>query len=129
MSALPVESDACDCPTGTSRRAVLRGAALLGATTMFGSTAVTMGAGAARAATTRGASTIVVLSLRGAADGLSLVVPHGDPVYAAARPGIAVPTSGLVARDGFFGMHPAMAPLLPLWNRGNLAAIHATGLP
>ena len=108
---------------------MLRGAALLGATTMFGSTAVTLGAGGAAAATARGASTVVVLSLRGAADGLSLVVPHGDPAYYAARPGIAVPRAALLAQDGFFGMHPAMAPLMPLWNAGKLAAVHAAGLP
>lgn len=72
---------------------------------------------------------LVVLSLRGACDGLSLVVPHGDPVYAKARPTIAVPTAQLVARDGFFGLHPELAPLLPLWQRGEMAAVHATGMP
>jgi uncharacterized protein (DUF1501 family) len=72
---------------------------------------------------------LVVLSLRGAADGLSLVVPHGDPTYYAARPRIAIPSNTLIAKDGFFGMHPNLAPLLPLWNAGKLAAIHATGLP
>lgn len=135
MSALPHDEflpDPCDCPPpGTSRRAVLRGAALVGATTMFGSTAVTVGAGNTMAATAtpRGGNTLVVLSLRGAADGLSLVVPHGDPVYYASRPGIAVPADQLIAKDGFFGMHPALAPLLPLWSAGRLAAVHATGLP
>jgi uncharacterized protein (DUF1501 family) len=131
MSALPLDPDPCDCPTesGTSRRTLLRGAALLGATTMFGSTAVTLGSGGAAAAVARGGSTLVVLSLRGAADGLSLVVPHGDPAYYAARPGIAVPRTALLAQDGFFGLHPSLSPLLPLWNAGTLAAIHATGLP
>jgi uncharacterized protein (DUF1501 family) len=130
MSALPSEDvDPCDCP-GPSRRAMLRGAALVGATTMFGGTAVTVGAGNAAAATTaRGGNTLVVLSLRGAADGLSLVVPHGDPVYYASRPGIAIGADRLIAKDGFFGMHPAMAPLLPMWEAGKLAAVHATGLP
>lgn len=72
---------------------------------------------------------LVVLSLRGACDGLSLVVPHGDPIYAKARPTIAVPAGRLLAKDGFFGLHPELAPLLPMWNAGELAAVHATGLP
>jgi uncharacterized protein (DUF1501 family) len=71
----------------------------------------------------------VVLSLRGAADGMSLVVPYGDPVYYAARPKIAVPQDQLIAADGFFGMHPALAPLLPLWSSGKLGWVHASGLP
>jgi uncharacterized protein (DUF1501 family) len=131
----------CDCSpasrdlTGTapspSRRALLRGAALVGATTMFGSAYVTMGPTLTAAAALRrtASSSVVVLSLRGAADGLSLVVPHGDPAYYQARPGIGIQRGALVAADGFFGMHPAMAPLVPLWNAGKLAAIHATGLP
>jgi uncharacterized protein (DUF1501 family) len=70
-----------------------------------------------------------VLSLRGAADGLSLVVPHADPVYYDARPSIAVPSDRLLAKDGMFGLHPELAPLVPLWEAGRLAAVHATGLP
>ena len=72
---------------------------------------------------------MVVLSLRGAADGLSLVVPHADPQYYAARPRIAIPADTLLAKDGQFGLHPNLAPLLPLWTSGKLAAVHATGLP
>jgi uncharacterized protein (DUF1501 family) len=74
-------------------------------------------------------SVLVVLSLRGAADGLSLVVPHGDPAYYTARPRIAIPKAQLLAADSFFGLHPNLAPLLPLWNAGKIAAVHATGLP
>jgi uncharacterized protein (DUF1501 family) len=98
---------------------------------MFGSAAVTMGSSVAAASAARRTptSTVVVLSLRGAADGLSLVVPYGDPAYYQARPGIGIQPGALVAADGFFGMHPAMAPLVPLWTAGRLAAIHATGLP
>ena len=72
---------------------------------------------------------LVVLSLRGAADGMSLVVPHGDPVYYEARPRIAIPKDQLIAADAFFGMHPALAPLLPLWSSGKLGWVHASGLP
>ena len=70
-----------------------------------------------------------LLSLRGASDGLSLVVPHGDPVYYQARPRIAVPAETLLAKDGFFGMHPALEPLVPFWTAGKVAAVHATGMP
>jgi uncharacterized protein (DUF1501 family) len=109
-----------------SRRGLLGGAvALAGATTMVGGAVVTASPASAASAT----SVLVVLSLRGGADGLSLVVPHGDPGYYAARPGIAVPSAGLLVPDGFFGLHPAMADLVPLWQEGIVAAVHATGLP
>ena len=71
---------------------------------------------------------LVLLSLRGAADGLSLVVPHADPIYYAARPRIGIPHASLLAPDAMFGLHPALAPLLPMWNAGTLAAVHATGM-
>lgn len=131
MSALPADPPDCGCPAAPapSRRSLLRGAALAGATTMFGGAAVTVAAPAAAAPRRRSSSAIVVLSLRGAADGLSLVVPHGDPGYYAARRGIAIPAASLLVPDGFFGLHPALAPLLPLWTAGRLAAVHATGLP
>ncbi len=110
-----------------SRRGFLTGAAALaGTSTLFGSTLLTV---SASAAAVPARSTMVVLSLRGAADGLSLVVPHADPQYYAARPRIAIPAGTLLAKDGQFGLHPNLAPLLPLWNDGKLAAVHATGLP
>jgi uncharacterized protein (DUF1501 family) len=109
-----------------SRRGLFAGvAALAGTTTVFGSTVLT----ASAATPTPARAVMVVLSLRGAADGLSLVVPHADPVYYSARPRIAVPSANLLAKDGFFGLHPALAPLLPVWSAGRMAAVHATGLP
>jgi uncharacterized protein (DUF1501 family) len=118
--------DGCPEYGGISRRGVLRGMVAAGAvTTMFGRTFTQT----SFAATRPSAHTLVVLSLRGAADGLSLVVPHGDPAYYQARPRIAVPSAALLAKDGFFGLHPALAPLLPLWKAGKMAAVHATGLP
>jgi len=121
-------ADAC-CPefAAMSRRSVLRGAlALGGATFMVGSATVS----ASASAPTSASSVLVVLSLRGGADGLSLVVPYGDPGYLAARPTIHVPQDQLLdgTTDGFFGLHPKLAPLLPLWSTGTLAAVHATGL-
>lgn len=109
-----------------SRRSLLRGAlALGGATTIVGSAVISASASSIVPAS----SVLVVLSLRGAADGLSLVVPHGDPAYYTARPRIAIPKAQLLAADSFFGLHPRLAPLLPLWNAGKIAAVHATGLP
>ena len=67
--------------------------------------------------------------MRGACDGLSLVVPHKDPVYYAARPSIAVPYDRLLEPNDYFGLHPALAPLVPWWTAGKMAAVHATGLP
>jgi len=73
--------------------------------------------------------TVVVLSLRGGFDGLSAVVPVGDPAYALARPNIAVPASRALRLDSMFGLHPALAPLNPLYTRGQLAFVHAVGQP
>jgi uncharacterized protein (DUF1501 family) len=118
--------DAC-CPeyAEMGRRSVLRGAlALGGATFMVGSATVSASASSLR----QPAAILVVLSLRGGADGMSLVVPHGDPGYHKARPTIAVPTDKLLVPDSMFGLHPSLAPLLPMWNAGQLTAIHATGL-
>jgi uncharacterized protein (DUF1501 family) len=124
----PPPIDAC-CPefAALSRRSMLRGAlALGGATFMVGSATVSASASSPIPAS----SVLVVLSLRGGADGLSLVVPYGDPGYYTARPTIAVPQAQLIGQtpDNFFGLHPQLAPLLPMWNAGRLAAVHATGL-
>jgi uncharacterized protein (DUF1501 family) len=122
-------NDCCEEFGQLSRRGLLRGAAgALGvgvATSVFGSTFMQT----SYAATQPAGNVLVLLSLRGAADGLSLVVPHADPAYYAARPHIAIPSERLLAKDGFFGLHPSMKPLLPLWNAGKVAAVHATGLP
>jgi uncharacterized protein (DUF1501 family) len=78
---------------------------------------------------------LVAIFQRGAADGLNIVVPHGDPAYTRLRPGIAVPAPArgaadrTVDLDGFFGFHPSLAPLSPLWRQGELACVHAVGSP
>ena len=63
---------------------------------------------------------LVIVFLRGAYDGLSAFVPHGDSHYYSLRPTIAIPAPGgttqsTIALDERFGLHPAMAALLPLW--------------
>ncbi|MEO8430297.1 MAG: DUF1501 domain-containing protein [Acidobacteriota bacterium] len=88
-------------------------------------------AGAARPASRR---VLVAVFQRGAVDGLNVVVPHGEKLYYDARPSIAVPRPGAGAGaaldlDGFFGLHPSLAPVLPLFRDGSAAFIHAAGSP
>jgi uncharacterized protein (DUF1501 family) len=75
--------------------------------------------------------TVVLIFQRGGMDGLNVVVPHADSDYYRLRPGIGIPrpgaTGGAIDLDGFFGMNPALAPLLPLYQSGELAFVHATG--
>src|SRR5216117_2573362 len=72
---------------------------------------------------------LVCLFQRGAVDGLNMIVPHGDPVYYRERPRIAVPEKDVLDLDGYFGLHPRLAALKPLWDAKSLAAIHAVGSP
>lgn len=80
-------------------------------------------------ASTAGGNVLVVISFRGGIDGLGLVVPHGDPAYAAARPTIRIPAASVVAGDAMFGLHPEMKPLAWAFEAGELAAVHAVGMP
>jgi len=113
-----------------SRRSLLAAAGALGAlATVPGLSGPDFATSLAFAGTRYTGDTLVVLSLRGGCDGLSMVVPVGDPAYYAARPTIAVPASRTLALDAMFGLHPAMAPLKPLWDAGHLAAVHAVGQP
>lgn len=78
--------------------------------------------------------TMIAVFLRGAVDGLNMVVPYGESAYYAARPniGIARPGSGneaAVDLNGFFGLHPALRPLKSFWDSRRLAIIHASGSP
>jgi uncharacterized protein (DUF1501 family) len=91
--------------------------------------------GAASKGAARG-KTLICLFQRGAADALNVVVPHGEAAYYRLRPNIAIPrptsdarSTGAVDLDGFFGLHPALAPMKPLWDQGILAPVHAVGSP
>ncbi|MGL5826157.1 MAG: DUF1501 domain-containing protein [Nocardioides sp.] len=78
----------------------------------------------------KGGNVVVVLSLRGGADGLSMVVPREDQeILRKARPGLFVPDERFAFGDSRFGMHPALAPLKPMWDAGELGAVHGVGLP
>lgn len=76
--------------------------------------------------------TLVTVFLRGAADGLGLVAPYADPALRRLRPSLVLPPPGAepgswLDLDGTFGLHPALAPLLPLWKERRLAIVHAVG--
>jgi uncharacterized protein (DUF1501 family) len=75
---------------------------------------------------------LIVIFLRGAVDGLNVVVPYSEPNYYQYRPKIAIPqpgtAEGALDLDGRFGLHPSLAPILPLWKQGSLAFVHASGL-
>jgi uncharacterized protein (DUF1501 family) len=72
---------------------------------------------------------LVVIFQRGAADGLNIVVPHGEPQYYAMRPNINIPRKAVIDLDGFFGLHPSLASFRPLWKQRQLAIVHAAGSP
>jgi uncharacterized protein (DUF1501 family) len=72
---------------------------------------------------------LVVIFQRGAADGLNIVVPHGEASYYAMRPTINIPKKSVLDLDGSFGLHPAMASFEPLWKQKHLAIVHAAGSP
>jgi uncharacterized protein (DUF1501 family) len=84
---------------------------------------------------TAGKRQLVVLFQRGAADGLNIVVPFGEPNYYRLRPTIAIPQprrgggDAAIDLDGFFGLHPALASFGPLFQKNELAIVHAAGSP
>src|SRR5438445_9888747 len=78
--------------------------------------------------------TLIAIFQRGAVDGLNVVVPFGEHSYYDLRPNIAVPkpdggTDAIINLDGFFGLHPALAPFKSLWDSKRLAIVHASGSP
>lgn len=76
---------------------------------------------------------IISVFLRGAADGLNILPPYADDDYYRLRPALAISppggAQGALDLDGFFGFHPGMAALLPLYQSGELALVHACGSP
>ncbi len=82
--------------------------------------------------------TLVCVFLRGGADGLNIVVPHGDDEYYSQRPTIAIARPDDVSAEnnqrtvdlnGFFGLHPALTPLKEIYTAGDMAFVQATGSP
>jgi len=81
---------------------------------------------------------LVVVFLRGAADGLNMVIPHAEETYHRLRPGLRLPRPDdprapadrrTIDLDGFFGFHPDLRPLLSAWQAGNLGVVRACGAP
>ena len=88
----------------------------------------------ANAATTKGKKVLVAIFQRGAVDGLNVVVPYGEQTYYDARPTIAIPRPGTgegaaLDVDGFFGVHPSLASVMPYFKDKSLAFVHAVGSP
>lgn len=111
--------------TSNTRRGFVKNAAL-----------AAFGVGAAPAWLTRTAyaaagrkKVLVAIFQRGAMDGLNAVVPYGEKRYAELRPTLAIGRETLADLDGFFGLHPALKPLVPIWEAKQLAMVHAAGSP
>ena len=114
-----------------NRREFLKTAGLIPALTMLPLGNLGWAARATSADTSH--KRLIVVFLRGAVDGLNVVVPYNESVYYDTRPSIAIPDSGgnggLANLDGQFGLHPALASLMPLWSERTLAFVHACGSP
>ncbi|MBI2555740.1 MAG: DUF1501 domain-containing protein [Candidatus Rokubacteria bacterium] len=116
-----------------TRRALIKSGAVtvlgLGAMPRFLVRAASAGTGSAKG------KILVALFQRGAVDGLSMVVPHAEANYYAVRPSIAIPrpqagsAEAAIDLNGFFGLHPALRPVFPLWESRRLAIVHACGSP
>jgi len=110
-----------------NRRSFIKSGAILGASALLGPRFV-VGAPAGGAP----ADSVVVVFLRGGLDPLQAIPPYGDSDYYRLRPAIAIPApgaaGGALPLDHRFGLNPALAPLLPIYQRRRLAVVHATGL-
>ena len=115
-----------------TRRALIRNGGLM----MMGFSALPSFLTRAAAASSNGGRKImVVLFQRGAADGLNIVVPFAEKNYYSMRPTLAIPEptsdgeNAALDLDGFFGLHPALAPIHPLFKSEQIAIVHAAGSP
>ncbi|MCW2544603.1 MAG: hypothetical protein JWM40_2155 [Frankiales bacterium] len=119
-----VDAPVAECPdlACTRRRLLTAGAAVAGLAALD-----VASPRMAFASTRQRGDLLVVITLEGGADGLSLVPPLADAHYASARPDIAVRPNQAIHLDRSFGLHPGLAPLLPLWKKHQLAVVHAVG--
>lgn len=72
---------------------------------------------------------LVLVELKGGNDGLNTVVPYADPRYAELRPRLAMRPDEVLQLDAATGLHPALAPLMPLWQKKELAVVDSVGYP
>jgi uncharacterized protein (DUF1501 family) len=73
--------------------------------------------------------TLILVELKGGNDGLNTVIPYADSQYASLRPRIAIARDQVLQLDAANGLHPALAPLMPLWQAGELAVVRGVGYP
>jgi uncharacterized protein (DUF1501 family) len=112
-----------------TRRIFLRNSALAVVGTAAVPSFLTRAAFGAVESGSLGNKRLVVIFQRGAADGLNIVVPHGEAQYYAMRPSINIPRKSVIDLNGFFGLHPSLSAFQPLWQQGHLAIVHAAGSP
>jgi uncharacterized protein (DUF1501 family) len=72
---------------------------------------------------------LILVELKGGNDGLNTVIPYADAQYAALRPRLAVPRDQVLQLDDHAGFNPALSPLLPLWQEGQVAVVQGVGYP
>ncbi|MBL8379208.1 MAG: DUF1501 domain-containing protein [Burkholderiales bacterium] len=84
---------------------------------------------AAAPAATDATRLLILVELKGANDGLNTVVPYADPIYASLRPRLALRRDEIVQLSERAGLHPSLAPLLPVWQSGHLAIVEGLGYP
>ena len=108
-----------------SRRVFLKGAGLAAVGVGMGPSPLLVRAAEASAA---GDSVFVFVFFRGGIDGLNFCPPYDDSNYIAARPNIAITkATGVIPLDSYFGLHPALAPLEPLYRDGRFGIVQAVG--
>ena len=110
------------------RRFFLRGAAVLGCSVAAHPFLSTVTLASADGGQPLGDHRLIVIILRGAMDGLDVVQPLGDPLFASYRPTLGV-KSGATDLDGYFALHARLGALMPLWRAGELAFAHAVSTP
>jgi uncharacterized protein (DUF1501 family) len=115
--------------SAVTRRGFMRGGALALVGTSVIPSFLTRSIYGEMAKAAAGKKKLVVIFQRGACDGLNVVVPYAEKNYYAMRPTIAIQQKDVIDLNGFFGLHPQMAALKPLYDQGHLAIVHAAGSP
>ncbi|MBN3772857.1 DUF1501 domain-containing protein [Burkholderia sp. Se-20378] len=75
------------------------------------------------------ANVLILVELKGGNDGLNTVVPYADPLYYQFRRGIGIKREQVLQLDAHTGLHPSLAPLMPLWRDGQVAVVQGVGYP
>ena len=129
--------DRCDCGTapersdpwrgGFTRRRMLQGGAALVAA--FGAQQVTTRYAFSAPAAGATKDVLILVSLRGGWDSMNAFVPAFEANYYKFRPNVAIPQGALTPLSNGFGMHPALAPLRPFWQRKQMAVVQAVSTP